>query len=90
MKDKVVVIQFPTWSYDLCTLQDQFQGITDFLKEKGYDWDLLLIPRDCDWCEMSYQELKNIRDTINLVLEDKRNDINNEARTGIETGGETI
>lgn len=90
MKDKVVVIKFPIWSYDLCTLQDQFQGITDFLKEKEYDWDLLLIPRDCDWCEMSYQELKNIRDTINLVLEDKKNDINNEARTGTETGGETI
>ena len=90
MKDKVVLIQFTIWTYDLCKLQDQFKGITQFLQEKGYDWDLLLIPRDCDWCEMSYQELKQVRDTINLVLEDKRNDINNEARTGTETGGEAI
>ena len=90
MKDKIVVIKFPIWSYDVSTLQDQFTNIAKFIDEKGYNWDLLLIPRDCDWCEMSYEELKRFRDTINLILEDKLNDINDEARTGIETSGKTL
>lgn len=75
MKDKVVVIKFPIWSYTLDELKDQYKSIQDCLNEKGYDWDMILIPRDCDWIELSYEELTQIRDTINWLLEKKQNNI---------------
>jgi len=84
MKDRVVVIKFPTWSYQPQDIVNQFKGISQFLQEKGYDWDVIMIPRDCEWTEMTYEELRNFRDSINEILEEKPNDSNNEARTGIE------
>lgn len=80
MKDKIVVIKYPIWTYDLETAAQQYKGVLQCIRENGYDWDLIMIPRDCDWSEMTYEELKQVRDIINLVLEDKRNDIDDEAR----------
>ena len=85
MKDKVVVIKFPIWSYDFATLKDQFDNVHKYLEEKGYNWDMIMIPRDCDWSELSYDELTNIRDMINQLLEARRYDSNAKAGTGSET-----
>ncbi len=72
MKDKIVVIQYPIETYDLDTAAKQFKAVHQFIQEQGYDWDLILIPKDCHWSEMTYEELEHVRDTINLVLEDKK------------------
>ena len=87
MKDKVVVIKFPIWSYDLATLKDQFDNVHKYLEEQGYNWDMIMIPRDCDWSELSYDELASIRDMINQILEVKEHDSDAKAGTGSETGG---
>lgn len=90
MKDKVVVIKFPWWSYNPDEMAEQFNSIHQFLQERGYDWDLILIPRDCEWVEMSEDELTHTRDMLNRILESKKNDIDTETRTGTEISSQEI
>ena len=90
MKDKVVVIKFPCWTYSPEQMAEQFNSVHQFLQERGYDWDLILIPRDCEWVEMSYDELAHTRDMLNRILESKKNDIDTETRTGTEISSQEI
>ena len=90
MKDKVVVIKFPCWTYSPEEMAEQFNSIHQFLQERGYNCDLILIPRDCEWVEMSEDELAHTRDMLNRILESKNNDIDTETRTGTEISGQEI
>lgn len=90
MKDKVVVIKFPCWTYSPEEMAEQFNSIHQFLQERGYNWDLILIPRDCEWVEMSEDELAHTRDMLNRILESKNNDIDTETRTRTEISGQKI
>ena len=90
MKDKVVVIKFPCWTYTAEEIAEQFNSVHQFLQERGYDWDLILMPRDCEWAEMSKDELIHTRDMLNQILESKDNDIDTETRTGTEISSQEI
>ena len=90
MKDKVVVIKCPYWTYSTEEIAKQFNCAHQFLQKQGYNWDLVLIPRDWEWTEMSYDELAHIRDMLNRILENKDNDIDIKARTGTEISSQEI
>ena len=89
MKDKVIVIKFPYEMYSE-KIAEQFNFIHQFLQKQGYDWDLILIPRDWEWTEMSYDELVYTRNMLNRILESKDNDINTETRTRTNTSSQEI
>ena len=90
MKDKVVVIKCPCWTYSTKEIAEQFNYVHQFLQKQGYNWDFVLIPRDWEWTEMSYDELAHTRDMLNRILESKDNDINTETRTRTETSSQEI
>ena len=89
MKDKVIVIKFPYEMYSE-KISEQFNFIHQFLQKQGYDWDLILIPRDWEWTEMSYDELVYTRNILNRILESKDNDIDTKTRTRIKASSQEI
>lgn len=83
--EKFVVVQFPFEEYDACRIQDIFEAISTRVANVT-GMETIMIPSDCTWNLLTREQLINIRNTIDILLENK-NDFNSETRARIENCG---
>ena len=87
---RYLVIKFPMREYDVATVKDWYDHVLTRIDNTYPTFDeVIIIPHDFSWMELSKEELRQMRDMINTILESK-NDTYEQARARIEDSDREI
>jgi len=64
-KRNYIVVKVPLFDFPMEEVQELFERIREALPN---EYNLIIIPRDVDWCELNKTELYQMRDMLNEVL----------------------
>ena len=76
---RYIVLQYPLGELDINQVYEIHQNIHEIVARYGLD--VLSIPSCVSWCEMSAEELQQVKGLIDFLLE-KKNDTDSETGTG--------